>query len=426
MKKILALSILISMVLVAIPATIASDDCAWCATDADGNAVDDNNEYTGIITKAHVGGNGNGGSGGQGAILEHAPIIKCKWEYDQTVTLPPSKPWQPYCDDNTHDACPFLDGLQVQVQLAANAYVGYYAIITDPDGVGHVDHVYADIWHPNGQFKYQIELFPIGFDNYGNYDKSTAIDTWNHVKQWHSSLVTYSEFTTHDPSWTKDYDIGWELEEEDAYLYYVAAAISYCQPAGDYCVGVRAIDGLDYWSDYLFNQFWYIPTAAVHLDFTTVDYGTVVESEWKQCPGDKDIDTHSLPTVKNIGNTPVWFSVLQDDMQFGKTADNWNVEYKARLSKDGVYTPVYSPGVKTTIPGYLGMCTEEKFDFWIHVLKGYPGFDYSGLMTIYAHILYPDTNWISPQVFAPAPLGVLQNINDYEPEEDCPCIDDIG
>jgi len=411
MKKILALSILLSMVLVSIPVTIASEDCWNCD-------IDDDNVYEGITTYAHVVGGGGGypGSGGEGYDpIDHAPIIKCKWEYDLDVILPPSHQWDPYC--NTHDACPWVPGLQVKCNLGLYEYIGYYAIITDPEGPDHVDHVYADIWHPNGEFKYQIELFPVGFGPEG-YDKSQAIDTWDHVMQWHHSLITYSDFTPHDYSWSLDYDISWELEEEDAYLYYVAAQISYCQPAGDYCVGVRAIDGLDVWSDYLYNQFWYIPTAAVYLDFDTVNYGDVVESVWKQCPGDKDIGTPSLPTVKNIGNTPVYFSVLQNDMGFGKTSGQWNVEYKARLSKDGKYTDPYSPDVETTIPGYLGMCTEEKFDFWIHVLKGMTGLPpNTGWMKIYAHIFGTQADWISPLLFDPAPYGIEQNcLCDQSPE----------
>jgi hypothetical protein len=415
MKKILALSILISMVLVAIPATVADDpSCDWC------ECPDDNNCIDGITTVAHVVGAGgsNGGSGGStgGGALEGAPIIKCKWEYDLDIMLPPA---DDCCDEYCiyHDACPFMSGLQVYPDLGDVVQVGFYAIITDPQGPDHVDHVYADVWHPNGEFKYQIELFPVGFDSAGIYHKGEAIAYWNHVAQNHHSLIAYSDFERTNPTWTDDQDILYELEQEEAYLYINVGQLDYCQPAGYYCVGVRAIDGLDMWSDYLFNQFWYIPTAAAVIDFTTVNYGDVVESTWAPAGGDLSMDTPTLPTVKNVGNTPIYFTILQDDMDFGKTYGNWNVEYKARLSDEGIWTPAYKPEVVTTIPGFLSLCKEDKFDFKIHVLKGLTGLPPThGTMKICAHIWGTQIDWISPLTFDPAPYGIPQNINP------CPCI----
>jgi hypothetical protein len=410
MRKLLALSIVFAMILVSVPAITAEDECCdgscgWVATDC----------HEGIITTAHVVGGGvpNGGGTGGGA-LEGAPIIKCKWEYDMCVILEPADPCcDPYCI--YHDACPCEDGLEVKPTLGGNTLVGYYAIVSDPQGVQHIDHVYADVWHPNGEFKYQFELFPVGLTTSG-YDKSAALAAWDHVTEWHYDLICHSDFTPIDPSWTQDDDITYELEEEEAYLYYGEAWLSYCQPAGKYCVGVRAYDGLDMWSDYLFNKFWYIPTAAVALDFTTVNYGDVVECVWQQKGGDKDMTTTGLPTVKNVGNTMVYFTICQDDMGFGKTGGAWNVEYKARLSKDGIYTAPYSPDVETEIPGQLGMCTEEKLDFVIHVIKGFPGTTNTGTLDLCAHIYDGGSSWVSPLPFDPAPTGIPQNIGDS-----CPC-----
>jgi hypothetical protein len=404
MKKILALSIAIAMTLISVPA-LADESCPDCIWPCDREELDCKNGIKTVANVVGCGGTG-GGTGGGASVLDGAPIIKCKWEYDESVLLPPADECCPdYCVE--HDACPYEPGLQVKPVLGDFVTVGYYAIITDPQGVGHIDHVYVDVWHPNRQFKYQFELKPLGLIG-EVYDKTQALQEWAHVKAHHSSLITYGEWDRPE-GWTKDQDILDELEEEEAYLYWGTAKISYCQPAGWYTVGVMAIDGLDTWSDYLLNKFWYIPTAAVAIDFKTVDYGEVVESVWQQVGGDKVMGTEKLPTVKNIGNTPVYFTIKQDDMGFGKTEPNWNVEYKARLGKDGIFTDPYEPNIRTRIPGYLGMCIEEKLDFLIHVIKGFPdGQPNEGLMSLCAHIYGDPPMWISPKTFPPAPQGVPQ------------------
>jgi hypothetical protein len=400
------------MALVSVPA-FAADPCPNCQWDC---LTDTPDCHEGIITQANViGGNSGGGGTGGGDPMDGAPLIKCKWEYDLDVLLDPPEPCcPPYCPE--HDACPYEPGLQVHLVPDGDVKVGYYAIITDPQGVQHIDRVYADVWHPNGQFKYQFELLPIGLPmlpdgswDYDNYDDTLALAAWAHVKSDHSDLITYNSWEVPE-GWSLDDDILWELEEEEAYLYYGEALLNYCQPGGSYTVGIRAYDGLDMWSPYLLNWFWYIPTAAVYLDFDYVNYGDVVECIWQQKGGDKDILTSGKPTVKNIGNVPVFFEIWQDDMNFGKTGDLWNVQYKARLSNSGVYTDPFDPEEgEVFIPGFLGMCTEEKFDFLIHVIKGFPdGVPNEGIMKICAHIYGVQEDWVSPLVFDPAPQGVPQ------------------
>jgi hypothetical protein len=403
MKKIIALFITIAMI-AAIPPALAIDGCDW----------DDGNSIFGIQTIANVVGNGgNGGSqgGGEGGGGTDGnggggdpPIIKCKWEYDLEVILPPCDPcMDPY--DIYHDACPYVSGLQVKPQLGDFVTVGYYAIVTDPQGVQHVDRVFADIWHPNGEFKYQIELFPVGFGTDGSYDKSIALSEWYHASSWHYDLITFSDWERPE-GWSKEYDIEWELKEEEAYLFFGTAEISYCQPGGYYTVAYTAYDGLDMWCEPLWNMFWYIPTAAIEIDFTTVDYGNVVESVWQQEGGDKDMFTPTLPTVKNIGNCPVFLTVYQDDMNFGMTGGNWNVEYKARMNEDGEFTLPYWPYVETLIPGTLGMCTQDKLDFLIHVIKGFPdGEPNIGSMILTAYI-DGSPPWSNYLYFPPPPQGI--------------------
>jgi hypothetical protein len=363
------------------PADTPVGDCAW----------DDPFCITDIPTSATITGSSSGGGGGTGNA---PPIIKCKWEYDLNVEIPIEECCGgcPDCHDTPywkHDACCEIPGLQVKPILEGKVNVGYYAVVTDPEGVDHVDHVYADIWHPDGTFKYQIELSPLGFGS-TVYDKTQALSEWDHVWDCHDDLVKMSGFTPL-PGLTQAEDIRDELNQEEAYLYYGEALIDYCQPGGWYYVGVRAHDGYDAWCEYLYNRFWYIPTAGIKVDFTSIDYGTVAECSNKWVGGDQLMDTPLKPTVRNIGNTPVELYVYQDDMGFEKTSGAWNVEYDVRLTADGEIR-VYSPEEKDTdkpgvrIPGILPLCTEDKLDFSIHVFKGFPGETYTGIMNLCALI----------------------------------------
>ena len=437
MKKILPILVVLALFISATPIVLADDfegfgddiegiqdvpkkPCAWKLRDC----------HKVLPTSATIAGTPGGGSGGDN---NGAPIIKCKWEYDMDVEVPIDECGEPCdpCEDSVwkHDACCCIPGLQVKPHLYGNTNVGFFAVVTDPEGVDHVEHVYADVWHPDGSFKYQIELFPVGFDA-GSYNRFIALDIWNHTWAHHSDLVKFSGFTPQQ-GFTQPEDVYEEILQEEAYLYKAVAQINYCQPGGWYYVGVRAHDGYDKYCEYLFNRFWYIPTAGIALDFTSVNYGTVAESSNKWVGGDEQFGTDVKPTVRNIGNTPVKLTVKQDDMQFGETAGQSNVEYDVRLTANGpvrtylpgaydLIKPEYEGGQDeegnrycgVLIPGILDLCTEEKLDFSIHVFKGYPGMTYTGTMDICAYVHIPSYIWTTPSMFEKsAPLGVPKIYN---------------
>jgi hypothetical protein len=312
-----------------------------------------------------------------------------------------------------HDACPCAEGLQVKPITGGKTYVEYYAIVTDLSGVQDIEKVYADVWHPDCTFKYQIELEIVGMDTSG-YDKFIALNEWDHVKTHHSDLITINEDWMDDNGFSISDaydDIFDELDEELAYLYKGIAPIDYCQPGGWYYVGVKARDSTK-WSDYLYNQFWYIPTSAIEIDFTMVDYGTLNLDTYKRVGGDDDMNTDLKPTVKNIGNTPVDLYVKQDDMGFGRSmvggAWEWNVKYDARMTSTP--DPVeYEPDQSyVLIPGGpLELCTQEKLDFGITVFKGEFGDEYMGTLDLKASIHMATYVWSTPsQWIEPAPASV--------------------
>jgi hypothetical protein len=406
MKRFISILVVVAMLSSVMPALAISDD---------GNQAYQLDGYqTDVTTIALI--DGQGGGGGSGGDPS-APIIKCKWEYDMDVVITDYDE----CDPPAcfyHDAVPCIDHLQVRPIIGSTVTVGYYAVVTsplginpDPNSLGYV-YTYADVWHPDGQFKYQIELTPVGWNvETHEYNKAAALYEWSHVYSSHSDLIMPNEpwVLTLPPGtiWTDDvYD---ELNEELALLYFVTAEISYCQPGGHYFVGATAFDKLGNQAAYLYNNYWYIPTSAVEIDFSSVDYSPVHVGTHKVVGGDIDMTTPNKPTVRNIGNTPVQLSIEQDDMMFGQTGDEWNVHYDARMNANGEYV-YYDPWQTVQIPGTLPMCTQEKLDFSILVDKAVSGYTYTGWMKIWAYIDWTEYVWGTPSQFignAPYPIPQL-------------------
>lgn len=429
MKKLLAILVVLTMTIVSAQVIAADNgDVTYCAP----NPVEecgwsDNYSICSITTEVVVA----GGSGGTG---NHAPVIKCKWEYDIDVEIDVGE--CDVCDGCInggcvdeevgyffHDACPCIDGLQVLPILGSTVKVGYFAVVTDEEGISTIDHVYADVWHPDGEFKYQIELFPL--------TKIEGQDEFGHVTDCHDTLVEYNEnyFNTmgiYDiPGF--DSDVVHELSQDLALVYYGEALISYCQPGGYYTVGVKAHDNFNVWSEYLYNQFWYIPTTAINIDFTKVNYGSAVISRWQWASGDQDMNTNAFPTIQNWGNTPVDLYVWQDDMDFSTTInqageEEYNVEFDARLGADGQITE-YDPFEnqdathKGNFFGQLELCTLEKADFSIHVKKADSGNTYNGNMCVLGYRTLNPV-WVTPLNFVGnAPGTVAQDLYDPNPSQ---------
>jgi hypothetical protein len=417
MKKILPILVLLAMVASAVPLAMATDPAYPAVNPPEpGCAWEDNDTQCGINTFVKLTGGTGGGEGGSNT----PPFIKCKWEWDDEFEKPVAECPHDCIDcpegcpdfdvDATadgvmrHDACPCVDGLQVAVDLESQVKVGVAAVVADAQGYEDIQHVYADIWHPDGQFKFQIELTPIPY-----VDKEQSLAMFNHFFECHEDLIKW------DPLY--DYaDVIDQLNEPLALLYVGHFYLDYCQPGGYYTVAIRAHDTMNAWSDYLYNYFWYIPTTAVRLDFTSINYGDVSVCVNKWIGGDGVMSMgDQKPTAKNIGNTPVDLYVWQDDMDFGQTDSSWNVEFDARLTADGnivTYDPYKDAaghkGVR--IPGYIKLCTQEKLDFSIHVKKGESGYQYSGKMCISAY-RHGNPIWKTPgQFIGNAPGSIAQDI----------------
>ncbi|MFB6075701.1 MAG: hypothetical protein ABEK17_01015 [Candidatus Aenigmatarchaeota archaeon] len=321
-----------------------------------------------------------------------APIIKAKWE---TVPAAGSA-----LDDN-----PDMPWTQVNppMQYKGKKAVKYWMVVTDPNGIGDLNsNAYVDVYHPDGEFKYQVELTEY-------YTESECRDADSKIAEavsalenaYNAGLVTFgNEYTLQE--------VIDEMEQCSAKLYTGEADLDYHQMCGEfdwsyYCEGPEpcedvweatnmengyrvdayAFDKYNLKSAFLTNYFEYICTAGIEMDFDRLNFGNVIVSSNKWIEGDRTFDTEGegspacgpntpeeedcrAPTIRNIGNTPSYINVEFDDMGFGESTTGWNVEWDARLGLDPAV--VFDPYENVEI-GMLDLCNTDKISFSIHVKK---------------------------------------------------------
>jgi hypothetical protein len=288
----------------------------------------------------------------------NVPMIKCKWETPDDIPGP---------------------GTQIAPPMTYKGYVvaTIWVVVTDVEDGGEVAQVVADVFHPEGYpamgsikvDNLALSLVPWS-EGIAAYDAAEA-----------ASIVAYNGFSPED--------VAEELVQDEARVWKAEFILHYCQPAGDYRVPVAAVDTHGNTSLYFNNLFNYIPTSGFEIDFQSINYPPVMISS-SVVAGGNTIFGDGIPTIRNIGNTNSWLSVLQDDMGFGAYQDGSpKVQFDARLGPkvdDQDSTNVlYNPDVTVQLPNKLELCHTMKMDFSIHVLFAVPG-NYAGNLLITSEI----------------------------------------
>jgi hypothetical protein len=242
-------------------------------------------------------------------------------------------------------------------------------------------------------FKYKVEFTKLG---HGAAEIAQVIAAYNAHLITFGGIYTINEIAGLATS---------ELNKGTADLWMGTAEIDYEQPGGYYTVRDYAIDTNNNFSAVLENQFLYVETAGVEVDFSAFNYGPINlrsnimragDLTWDNPLGTAGYGSYGA-TVRNIGNMWTKIKITQNDMTFGNHAgsnpttaylgttaptaaqSNWNVWFDVRLGNTGqeIY---YDPGVTATTPEFLGLSTLEELDFSIYVYQG--SGTHTGTMTI--------------------------------------------
>jgi hypothetical protein len=279
--------------------------------------------------------------------------------------------------------------------------VYYWAMVTDPQGLGDIREAAVDVLEPkddgNGyEFKYKVELDQLHTTGeYPSWDIDfDAISADFHAADT-AGLVTYA--SGYDLAEIED-----ELYQENVLLFRGKAIIEYHQAGGLYHVNAYAYDQGNAMADILENCFTYVRTEALTADFVTIPWGDVNVSIEKVFCGDAvmyendaDMDGYNdttsaanLPTVKSCGNCSldiaVEFSNLlrdsddrpMDEVEFD--AYLVHPDYReGNIQIDELRNISSHNGVDVEAP----ICTPTKIAFSIHVIQA-PAGTYEGSVSV--------------------------------------------
>lgn len=316
------------------------------------------------------------------------PFVKAKWEAH------PDR----YTDDDVDAGAQLLPSGQYNVHTT----VAFCSVITDPDGLADIKNVYADFFYPNVALGTSHTALSdqsglgceelMQEDSLTRLSKADGIDLFcNLVRNNNNNLPTFGPiggtgtvFYDYDEICAPD----GELQKETAAVYCGEKDISYEDPDGVYEVWSIPQDQVGLQGK-LVNNFTYLPVTAFEADFNSVAYGNVRLNTHKIISGDltwnNPVNT-GRASVRNVGNTRLSMWVMQDDMGFGKTDGQWNVEYDARVGSNATFA-VYSPLQTVKLTDSLDLSELDEVDFSISVFKFPPthtGDSYIGTMTLSA------------------------------------------
>jgi len=309
------------------------------------------------------------------------PIVKAKWEANVDG----------YTDASPSAGAQFMpSGVKNQ-----NTTIKICTIITDPDGLADVHDAYADVFYPEeiALGSSHVALSDQSGEGCGalmqedsltQLSKADGINLFcNLVRNNNNNLPTFNEGYNYDEICKPD----GELQKETAAVYCGTKDLSYEDPSGDYAVWGIGQDKVGLQGQ-LRNSFTYLPLTAFETDFNAINYGNVRLNTHKIINGDLTWDSPvgtNHASVRNIGNTRLQMSVLQNDMGLGKTDGNWNVQYDGRVGSSAAFA-VYSPDTTTVLANLLDLSELNEMDFSIDVSKFPPTHvgPYTGTMTLTA------------------------------------------
>ena len=306
------------------------------------------------------------------------PVVKAKWEMrsNRAVTA------DGLDDGDIGHQAQFLPSGDV----AYNTGIEICAVANDPDGLGDIQAVYADMFYPGVEESPVHPTWGCG-EQWGDeleltqLDKQAGIDLFcGLVKTNDVDLPVFYESYNWDEICNTNTG---ELYKNTAFVYCGTRDLSYEAPAGLYEVKVHAVDTAGIDSEERVNQFNYIGAVGFETDFTSVAYGSVKLNTEKIVSGDLNMSTPAQPTVTSVGNVRINMKVMQDDMAFGTTGGVYNVGYKARVGSAAADTS-YAPFAEATLARTLELSETEEMDFGILVTKFPNNGPYQGIMTLSA------------------------------------------
>ena len=295
------------------------------------------------------------------------PIVEAKWEANIDK----------YTDASTAAGAQF-DPTGV---YQSNKTIAICAIVTDPDDLDDINHVYADVYYPTGVAvgEHHVKLA----DQDGSVEAGCGLlmqqDTLTRLPKLEGYNLFCDSVKNHNnnlPTFGQGYDYAGicaeqtgDLMKEDAAVYCTAKELSYEDPSGDYRTLILAQDkvGRDGMLD---NHFTYREMTAFETDFSKIDYGTVKLNTERKVNGDLTWDgmDQGPASVRNVGNTRLFMKVWQDAMGLGTSSGQWNVKYGGKIGSNVDFARYY-PEVTKQLEEGLDLSEMNEMDFLVEIFK---------------------------------------------------------
>lgn len=317
------------------------------------------------------------------------PIINAKWELPdmQPVLSPGSVEYEavPPTDLNANtipdaDDDPLTPGMQMFPNLEdfpATRLIEYFLAVEDPDGVGDILSTWVDVYHPDGSFKYQIDLEWVPCDYVGLYDDSVTPAILN----IHPPLL--AAIDTEQVTLVEAEQIIIRCYKNEKAIYHGFGDLSKHQPWGPYEVRGFGQDTGGGVSPPYVNYFDVLPIIGLVTDFPIVDWGKIKPLTTDWVSGDEDLSTPNKPTVKNTGNAlmqlGLHFHQMVGDPDPTKTIN----DFDARFMGEDLQFPA---STLLWFSGKLGSNDIKQLDLSIHPPAKLPPQDYWGLLEVHARV----------------------------------------
>jgi hypothetical protein len=314
------------------------------------------------------------------------PIVNAKWELPDMQSDVAGIQYEaaPPTDLNANgindaDDEPLMTGMQMYPNLCDEPEVRqieYWVAAEDTDGLGDIAAVWSDVWHPDGTFKYQVDLVAVECSEIGFFDDNQSPT----VLEVYAPLLAAVD--TDQVTMEEAEDIVRRCYKNEKGVYKGVELLLHHQPAGLYKVDGTAQD----WqggTGVLVNYFEVMPIIGLRIDFSIVDWGSILPNVTDWVSGDEDLTTCDKPTVKNCGNVLMALGLHFSEMAKVGDPSKTITEFDAKFMGDQRdFVASTMQWFSTCAPP----CTPKQLDLSIHPPDKLPPGVYEGDLDLYAGI----------------------------------------
>ncbi len=284
-------------------------------------------------------------------------------------------------DNSTLTGAQFLPSGQFEISKP----VAVCALVADAGGADDINNVSAIINYPEavvktissagepsgcGQLKSQFNLAKLD-------PVDAAALVCDKLRNNNNNLLAWGSDKIDNLVYSYEHLCGQDglLIKQAAELYCAETPLAYDDPAGDYLIKISAKNnsGVDSASSPQAevtgeNYLKYLELTTFANDFSEILYGPVKLNEAKILKGDLAWGESTDPTVRNTGNTRLQINIWQNDFGLGKTGDDWNLAYQAKVGTSTDFIS-YSPEQTTALNGILELGQTASMDFAVLIKK---------------------------------------------------------